>query len=536
MNEILLLLAWLVPLAVLPLAARADGRWWPPLAVLPALAAGILVPVGTLLDLPWLMLGQHLGLDATGRLFLFFSSLVWMFAGWYAAVTQPQEASSARFRVFFLLAMAGNLLLILAADMATFYLGFALMGISAYGLVVHRGSQRARRAGRIYLGWTLVGEVALFSALILVASAANSLRFADIAAIEISPLAVGLLLFGFGIKLALPGVHVWLPLAYPAATAPGAAVLSGPMINAGLLGWLRFLPPGATELAGWGDLLTSLGALGIGLGVLVGLTQRDPRAVLAYSSIAKTGLITAVFGVALASPGEARTIVAALVLFAMHHLLVKGALFLGIGEWERGRCSPWVLGGLLGLALTMAGLPFTAGAAAKFGIKEALSGADAELGTLLFFSALGTVMLMLRFIWLVARKGPRVADGRRQGLIVWLLLAVPGFWLPFGFGELAGAQADYFPLFAGLIAGLAVWRFPLGSRIGVAVPPGDILALFPRRISWAPGEGQRLAAQPRPGPDWWLTRSEGESPRLVTMGSLWLFVMLAFLATLMWSG
>ena len=58
------------------------------------------------------------------------------------------------------------------------------------------------------------------------------------------------------------------------------------MINAGLLGWLRFLPPGTPGLQSWGEPLMLLGAVGVALGVLVGVAQRDPRAVLGYSSIA----------------------------------------------------------------------------------------------------------------------------------------------------------------------------------------------------------------------------------------------------------
>ena len=53
-----------------------------------------------------------------------------------SAVTEG-DTDSARFRVFFLLAMAGNLGLIVAQDMLSFYLGFTLMGLAAYGLIAH---------------------------------------------------------------------------------------------------------------------------------------------------------------------------------------------------------------------------------------------------------------------------------------------------------------------------------------------------------------------------------------------------------------
>ena len=532
----LLMLSWLAPLALLPLAVGSAGRWWPALAVLPALAAAVLVPEGTVLDVSWLLLGTHLGLDPTGRMFLLFSALVWLFAGLYAAVTQTSDARAGRFRLFFLLAMAGNLLLVLAADMMTFYFGFALMGLSAYALVVHRRSQRARRAGRLYLAWTLVGEVALFSAVLLLASEGNeSLRFAELAQRDLPAVAVGLVIFGFGVKLALPGLHVWLPLAYPAAPAPAAAVLSGPMINAGLLGWLRFLPPEAGVPAHWGGILVAAGVVGIALGVLAGLAQRDPRAVLAYSSIAKTGLVSVVFGIALGRPEQAALITGALVLFAMHHLLVKGTMFLGIGEWERNGCSPWVLAGLAGLALAMMGIPFTAGAVAKSGIEEALASAGVDLKLLLFFSALGTALLMVRFLWLVAGRKPDVTAGSRWSIRVWLALVSLALWLPFAPAELTGSPAGLLPVAAALSL---AW---VARRLGVRgawfrVPPGDVLGLLPGFTSWRPagrlGDGARwsLALVRRP------VLREGRAPSLTSVGWGWLLLILGLLSALIWPG
>ena len=348
MSQSLLVLAPLLPLLLAPLMPLAVARRWQwilALAALPALLLALLAPVGSAVTLPWLLLGVHLELDAVGQLFLLFSSLIWLATGVYVAFGRGADADSGSFGVYFLLAMAGNLLLIVAADMMTFYAGFALMGLSAYGLVLRR-SQRARRAGRVYLAFTLAGELALFGAMLLLFGAGGSLLFSDLATGPLPAGAIVLLLLGFGIKVALPGLHPWLPLTYTAAPVAAVAVLSGPMMKAGLLGWLRFLPPGAPGADSWGPLLMVLGGLGMLLGVAVGLLQRDPRAVLAYSSIAKMGLISVLFGAALANPAHADALLAALLLFAMHHLLVKSTLFLGLGEWQRRGSRFWVLAGL----------------------------------------------------------------------------------------------------------------------------------------------------------------------------------------------
>lgn len=535
MNGTLLPAIWLLPLILAPLAVGAAGRWWLPLATVPAVVAGLFVPVDTTLDVPWLLLGVHLGLDGTGRLFLLFSALLWLFAGVYTAFLPPApEDSAGRFRLLFLLAMGGNFLLILAADMVTFYVGFALMGLAAYGLVVHRRSPRARRAARVYLAWTLVGEVALFSALVLLAAGADSLRFTALTQRELPMAAVALLLFGFGIKVALPGLHVWLPLAYPAAPAVAAAVLSGPMIKAGLLGWLRFLPADSPGLGGPGMLLTVLGAAGVALGVLVGVSQRDPRAVLAYSSIAKMGLVSAVFGTAISRPETGPAIATALVLFAMQHLVVKGALFLGVGEWERAGRRPWVLAGLGGLSLAMVGVPLTGGAAAKSALDSAVAGSGADLALLFLASAIGTVLLMTRFLWLVARAGPRETGNFGAASLSWLILAVAALWLPSGPAGLSLSVAGLVPLGAGLTVAAIAWAVTRG-RVPAwnGVPPGDLLHLLPRRRRRKKGWGRLLPPVPVPLRLLRLGQpGHGELP-MATAGLLWLSLFALLLAAIL---
>jgi len=212
-----------------------------------------------------------------------------------------------------------------------------------------------------------------------------------------------LLLLGFGVKLALPGLHWWLPGAYAMAPAAAAAVLSGPMISAGLLGWLRFLPLAVPGLADWGTVLLWVGVAGVALGVLVGIVQHCPRRVLGYSSVAKMGVITAGFGVALGQPEHGVGIVTALGLFTLHHLLVKGTLFLGVGLWERAGARPWLFGGMTLLAL--AGAPLTGGAAAKVLLSASLAQAGVDLAGLLP-AAVGTLLLMARMLWLLMRKAP----------------------------------------------------------------------------------------------------------------------------------
>ena len=110
MNETLLLFVWLAPLAALVPAIGRGGRWWMP-------AAALLVPAGTFVDLPWLLLGVRLGVDSVGMMFLAFTAVLWLAASLHAAMHMQTDPHSARFRLFFLLAMSGNFGLIVGQDL-----------------------------------------------------------------------------------------------------------------------------------------------------------------------------------------------------------------------------------------------------------------------------------------------------------------------------------------------------------------------------------------------------------------------------------
>ena len=108
MFAALLPIAWLAPLLLLPLAVRDGGKWLTAVAVLPALIAASVVPTGTAMELPWLLLGISLELDTVGRMLMSFSALLWMFAGVYALLNEDTTVYDGRFRLFFLLSLAGG--------------------------------------------------------------------------------------------------------------------------------------------------------------------------------------------------------------------------------------------------------------------------------------------------------------------------------------------------------------------------------------------------------------------------------------------
>ena len=116
---------------------------------------------------------------------------------------------------------------------------------------------------------------------------------------------LALLIVGFGMKIALAPLHGWMPLTYTAAPIPAAAVLSGAGVKAGVIGLIRFLPLGAA-LPSWGEALAWVGFFSAFYGVAIGVTQLNPKTMLAYSSISQMGVIAAALGMALAARTEAQ--------------------------------------------------------------------------------------------------------------------------------------------------------------------------------------------------------------------------------------
>ena len=469
-----------------------------PWAPLPALLLATLAGPGLNLHLPWLLLGMHFELDATGRVFLLFSAILWALAGYQARHQLAGDPHARRFAGFFLATLAGNLLLILAADLPGFYLGYALMTFAAYGLIVHKGSAEALRAGRVYLVMALLGEVLLLVAFLQLAQLAGSLQLAEArAALAVAPgreSVTGLLLVGFGIKAGALLLHLWLPLAHPAAPVPASAVLSGVLIKAGLLGWLRFLPLGLTE-SDWGWVLAVAGLAAAFYGVVVGLVQREAKVILAYSSISQMGFMTLGVGLALALPDIWFLLLPAVTLFALHHALTKGALFLGLGLVGPGR--PAVLAGMGLLALSLAGAPLLSGALAKQALKAGIRHTpwEAWLPACLALGSLATTLLMARLLVCLAHNDtPGWANPPRRVFHAWWLLVLlaltAAWWLPVVATHPAAPDrkdlwAAAWPVLGGLLlawsAGRA-WRHT--GRAWPTLPAGDLLWPLLRVGKW----------------------------------------------------
>ncbi len=488
----LLILTWAVPLVFGLLYALRIGALVPlaALAALPGLLTALLVPIGTAIEIPAMLLGTQFALDETGQRVLFFSALLWLAASIFALGYMRTDDARPTFFIFFLLAMAGNLGLILAGDMMSFYTFFALMSFASYGLIIHTRKPDVYYAGYIYIVLVVIGEVLLFAGLVLMATSSGTFILSELAQRPIDSLSATLVFISFGIKAGVVILHLWLPLAHPAAPIPASAVLSGAMIKAGLLGWLRFLNP--AEPTGWGELIIVLGLVTAFYGAVIGVSQVNPKTVLAYSSISQMGFIMVGVGAWLLSPTQGREVaLIAIALYAASHGLAKGALFLGVAFAGASRLVPLLL---LLPALALAGLPLTSGAVAKTALKSVTDGLPVDwagqLTLPLSLAAVGTTLLMARFLWLIWHSPAPQKGQPRPVWLVWFALlgcvAALFFLLPDAATPLTDSLKPdklwpaIVPILAG--AGIAAGAVVAGRYVKVSpmpfVPAGDLVYVF----------------------------------------------------------
>ena len=348
------------------------------LAPLPGLAAALLAIGGTPLAFDQPQLKISLALDVPGAILLGVAALLWSAAGVYAFTDLRGKANSARFAACWLLTLTGSLGVFIAADLLGFYLVFALVSLPAYGLIVHDDDDdAAQRAGGVYMAFTVLGEAFLLLGFVLLAAGEpnDSLQIRDVvAALPQSPwrdAALGFTVAGFALKIGTVPAHGWMPLTYTAAPIPAASVLSGAAVKAGVIGLIRFLPLDAA-MPGAGETLVVLGFFSAFYGVAIGITQANPKTVLAYSSISQMGVIAAVLGMGLAAGDKSVALDAA--FYAATHVLAKGALFLAVGVvavTSAHRLRPTLILAAV-LALGLGGLPLTGGALAKLAVKAPL--------------------------------------------------------------------------------------------------------------------------------------------------------------------
>ncbi len=303
-------------------------------------AAGPATSITLPLGLPWI--GVHLRLDPLAAAFLAIIDLGTAAASLYAIGYGRHEPQPARVLPFFPAFLAAMNLVVLAADAYSFLFAWEAMSLTSWALVMsnHRAPGTIH-AGYVYLLMASFGTFALLMAFGVLAGATGGYGFDAIALHQLPPamaaLCLALVMIGTGSKAGLVPLHVWLPLAHPAAPSHVSALMSGVMTKVAIYAAIRI----TFDLMGppawwWGLPPLLLGGGTAVMGVLYALMETDLKRVLAYSTIENVGIIFIALGLALAfkasGPGEAAALALTAALFhAANHMLFKSTLFFGAG-------------------------------------------------------------------------------------------------------------------------------------------------------------------------------------------------------------
>jgi len=331
-----------------------------------------------------------------------------------------------------LLALIGSIVgLGISQDLFNLWVWFEVMAISTYFLVAFYHEQPASlEAGFKYLTQSAVGSaLALFGIAVLFSQTGTVYLPSFLGAFTaLDPmLYIGgiLIIVGFGVKAALVPLHTWLPDAHSQAPSGISAMLSGIVIEAGLVAMLRIVIVLNEVTHIWGLILLVLGCVNILIGNLMALRQTEVKRLLAYSSIAQVGYMLVGFGVTLYIGFTTGITGAAGGYFHMFtHALMKGLAFLAAGallyvlHLAKGNHSPLVLDDLNGASkkypavalmfsvalLGLGGLPPMAGFMSKWQILVGVAqGQTAWLIAVVIFVGLNSILSLAYYAPIINR-------------------------------------------------------------------------------------------------------------------------------------
>jgi formate hydrogenlyase subunit 3/multisubunit Na+/H+ antiporter MnhD subunit len=287
-------------------------------------------------------LGANFRLDALASFFLVVANLGGAAASLYGIGYGRHESSPLRVLPFFPAYLAGMNLVVLADDAFAFLVAWEFMSLSSWALVManHRAPENAR-AGYVYLVMASFGTLALLLAFGLLAGPDGGYAFASMRAhhpdLFTGALVLMLALVGAGSKAGLVPLHVWLPLAHPAAPSHVSALMSGVMTKVAIYGFIRIVFDLIGEPVWWSSLIVlAFAAVTAAMGILSALMQNDLKRLLAYSTVENVGIIFIGLGLALAFRANHMDLPAALaftaaLLHVFNHSIFKSLLFFGAG-------------------------------------------------------------------------------------------------------------------------------------------------------------------------------------------------------------
>ena len=302
--------------------------------------------------------------------------------------------------------------LALSGDLFNIYVFYELVAVVSYGLIASRGTAAVFAATTRYLIISSFGAAMALAGIALVYQATGTLNLAHLAQLAPEKLnnlqglaAFVLLLVGFGVKAELFPVNAWVPEVYATASSRVSALLAGIVSKLALVIIVRLLvlvfhQPEAQLV------MLVLGILGVVSGELAAWRARDLNRMLAFSSIGQLGIMFIAFSI----PGEGGVFAGLAV--ALHHMIVKPAMFLLAERWQgsldrltgAARNSPLAAVLFILLALSLIGMPPLPGFWAKLVVMINLIAQENSLYALGAWIIMAGAVLEATYLFRVASR------------------------------------------------------------------------------------------------------------------------------------
>jgi multicomponent Na+:H+ antiporter subunit D len=342
-------------------------------------------------------------------------TLAMVFSRRYAAQAMAEQRIPYYYALL-LLNLTGMIGFAVTGDLFNLFVFMEILSLSGYALVAVSGEKIAEMAAFKYLVMGAISSLVILLAIGILYALTGSLNMADVtgrlAGAPAAPLAVafGALTLGFMVKAAAFPLHIWLPDAHAIAPSPVSAILSGLVVKVGIIGMLRVYQiaygSGAVDMRALNHVLMWLGALSIVMGAFFAVFQDDIKMMLAYSTISNIGYI--IMGLGLAS--SYGMIGASVHVF--NHAIIKATLFLGAGAliFQTGKrtltdlagvghAMPWTVAAISVGAISIVGIPPTAGFVCKWYI--ALGAVQAGHPFFAFALVFGALFIFIYYIRMV---------------------------------------------------------------------------------------------------------------------------------------
>ncbi|WP_418641069.1 complex I subunit 5 family protein [Sulfurimonas sp. ST-27] len=398
-----------------------------------------------------------------GPFALFFtglSSVLWFITTIYAIGYLEGSAHSSRFFGFFNLCITATIGIALSGNLITFLLFYEILTLSAYPLIIHRGTEESRLAGSRYLLYTLVGGALLLLGTVWLYTLTGTLEFTPKGFVQTilqehsSALVIIfiLLIAGFGVKAALFPLHGWLPQAMVAPAPVSALLHAVAVVKAGAFGIVRVVyEVYGLETAAFLGLTTPLAVIAsitIIYGSLRALFQDNLKRRLAFSTISQVSYI--ILGIAIVGP----IATTGGIIHLVHQGVMKITLFFGAGNFAEtlgvhqvsqmngiAKRMPWTMVSFTIGALGMIGIPPIAGFITKWylGLGALESGQGWVIAVLAASSLLnaGYFLPILYRAWFLAppKSWPdehNFSKGETKLSLLWPPLITAFFALSFG--------------------------------------------------------------------------------------------------------